>query len=363
MRLIIAAGGSGGHIFPALSLIQALEEKVRALDILFISTERGLDGRLLSGLNYRCEGVAIAPPPHRPSIVWLDFLYTLICQTIKVYPVVKGFRPNLIIGFGGCATLPALLAARVLHIPIMLHEQNARPGLANRLLSRFAERIAVSFPETLSCFRRGKASLTGNPIRREVIEVTTEESSQMFPSQDGEFRLLVMGGSQGSERLNKVFLEALPEIIEEYPHLGVIHITGDRMVLDIKRRYEELGLRCWVFSFLEEMGLAYKASDLIIGRAGAISIAEVTALGKAAILIPHPYRSSGQTENVKVMLARKAALVIKEDKLTPQCLKENVVSLIKDRALLSELAENAKRMGKPDAAAELAEEVIDLCAV
>ncbi len=364
MRLIVTAGGSGGHIFPALSLIQVLEKRVSSLNILFISTKRRLDGRLLNGLtvkqywpkagNYRCEGVAIVPPPHRPSIVWLGFLCTLICQTIKVYPMVKGFRPDLIIGFGGCATLPALLTARFLRIPIMLHEQNVRPGLANRFLSRFAERIAVSFPETLSCFRRGKVSLAGNPVRREVIEATIEESSRLFPRQNGEFRLLVMGGSQGSERLNEAFLEALPEIIKEYSRLSVIHITGDRMVLDIEKRYKEFGLRSWVFPFLEDIGLAYKASDLILGRAGATSIAEITALGKPTILIPHPSLSSGQAENAKVLRKRKAAIIIEEDKLTPQSLKEKIVLLLRDRSLLSELAANAKNLGKPDAAAELA---------
>ena len=386
MRLIVTAGGTGGHILPALSLIQALSEKVKALStgpgstslrigeidpdvtsgvlsVLFISTGRDLDRRILGDINCRWVTVALNPPPHRPSFRWITFLSALISQTIKVYPVVKGFKPDAVIGFGGYATLPALLAASLRRVPIILHEQNARPGLANRLLSRLAKSVAVSFPETLLCFRKDKASLTGNPIRREIIETTVDEGFQRFPSQDGEFRLLVMGGSQGSERINEALLKALPEVIREHPRLNIIHITGDRMAAAIRRHYKEIGVRYWVFPFLKEMGLAYKSSDLIIGRAGATSIAEVAALGKPTILIPHPLSSSGQMENAKIMIERKAAIVIEEDKLTPQHLKESIVLLIKDRGLLSEIARNVKSLGRPDGAECLADEVMEVAGV
>ena len=360
MKLVVSSGGTGGHIFPAVSLIHTLRERCKSLDVFFISTAKRLDRKILGTFNYRHEIVYVKPPPHRPSVEWIRFLYSLTRETKRMRRIMKKFHPDVAIGFGGYGSLPALLAARTLRVPIVIHEQNVKPGLANRFLGLLAGRVAVSFPEAMAFFGKDKTVLTGNPVRKEVIGVTRDSALLQFPRLTADFTLLVMGGSQGADKINRVFTEALPGILKRHSALNVIHIAGERNASAIRKHYESLNVQAWVFPFLDEIGLAYRACDLVIGRAGATSIAELAALGKPAILIPFPRPQAGQIENAKALSAKEAAIVISEDEFSPQRLEDMVISLITNRAARNKLAENVTRLSRPDAAKRLADEVLKI---
>jgi len=357
MRIVIAAGGSGGHIFPALALAEKLREVKPGVDIVCIGSNRPLDRRIFERESLSFYLLSANKLPYRVSWGLVPFCVRSAFDLVKMIVIYSRKRPDAIIGFGGYVSCPAIIAGKLFSVPTVLHEQNVVPGRASRLLFNFVDMIALSFAQTVSRMGRagGRARVTGNPIRAQVMKDDRALGARRFGLDQDKFTMLVIGGSQGAHTINKVFLDALALIDPAIRRsLQTIHITGPKDYHWAAARYEEAGLEARVFSFIDKIEEAYSASDLAITRSGASAICELAFFGRAMILIPYPYAASHQAENARVFAEKGAACVIEERELTPELFKEHILSLYRDRKRREALSASAKELGMPQAAELLA---------
>jgi UDP-N-acetylglucosamine--N-acetylmuramyl-(pentapeptide) pyrophosphoryl-undecaprenol N-acetylglucosamine transferase len=269
----------------------------------------------------------------------------------------KQFRPHIVIGVGGYASGPAVLTAHFMQIPTTIAEQNAIPGITNRILGNFADKIFVTYAQTRTCFPRTKVILTGNPVRAAFVAERSKEKEKKDYKQ-----LLVFGGSQGAEAINKSIIDILPQLQSMKNKVRVLHQTGSRQLEDIKKAYEQFGIQAKVMPFIVDMAGAYADADLIICRAGATSLAEITAAGKAAILIPYPWAANDhQLKNAQALASEGAAVVIPEKELSGK-LFITIDNLLRDEQKLRQLEENSLRLSKIDAAAAIVDSCIKIMA-
>ncbi len=362
-KVLIAAGGSGGHIFPAMALAKALKESAAGdVEIRFIGSDRALDRRILSGCGFKFSLVSANKFPYKPSLRMVLFLIKLKIDLIRVFFTVLSYKPDVVVGFGGYTSCPALLIASIFRIPKIIHEQNVCPGRANKLLFKLADKIAVSFEETkakeFSGPDAGKCVVTGNPLRSEVLKYDKLGGIKRFGLNERKFTILVIGGSQGAHFLNDTFITAMASLDRaERGAFQVIHLTG---VKDYERAVASYagieGLESRVNSFIDRIEEAYSASDLIITRAGASAIFEIAWFGKPMILVPYPFAMSHQSENAGVFSRRGAAIVIEEKNLSADIFGKKISELFDNKELLKKMAGAAKLLSAPDAAKKLAGE-------
>ena len=346
MRVLIAGGGTGGHLFPGIALARETMARDPLNAVLFVGTAQGLEGRLIpkAGFPLRLvrasgiKGLGIRGAARAMlAIPWG------VAQSIGI---LHEFRPDAVIGVGGYASGPAVLAAVLLRVPRAVIEPNAIPGITNRLLGPLVQEVYVAWEETASRFPAGKAIVTGNPIRREMIAPgpTKREAG-------GPVRVLVFGGSQGSRRINQVTAAALAALGEDAKRMAFDHQTGPTDLETVRAAYAARGLRAEVAPFFDDMPVRYAAADLVICRAGATTVAELAAVGKASILIPFPYAADDhQTANARVLERAGAARVIAERDLTPQGLAVAIREIAFTEGRAAEMGQRARAAGKPDAA-------------
>ncbi len=368
MKILIAAGGSGGHIFPAVALARTLVRKRPDIEILFVGSNKALDRRIFEKEGVRFSLLSANKLPYKITPALVTFFMRLLLDGIKSFFIIGWYRPRVVVGFGGYVSCPVAVFSRLFRIPLLIHEQNVVPGRANRLAFRLADKVAVSFDETRKVLGPGerKAVFTGNPIRvEEFLTIAGENSRQdgikKFGLDKSKFTILVIGGSQGAHFLNETFVKAVSKI-DEYTrsNLQVIHITG---VTDYKwalKAYGDLGLEHVVNSFIDRIEEAYSASDLVVTRSGASVIFELAFFGKPMILVPYPFANAHQAENAKVFSERGAAIAIDEDSLSPEIFKDNILNLFNDRDRLKTLASSARGLGVPTASDNLAKEVLEM---
>jgi UDP-N-acetylglucosamine--N-acetylmuramyl-(pentapeptide) pyrophosphoryl-undecaprenol N-acetylglucosamine transferase len=343
--VVIAGGGTGGHLYPGLAVAEALAARGRRVE--FVGTANGIEARvvpgagfpihLLSGRQVRGGGVARA-------VLGVASLFRGVRRALAVLAAV---RPGLVVGVGGYASASAVVAARLRRIPTLLLEQNVIPGAANRLLGRLGPRICVGFEDAIRRFAPGQAVYTGNPIRTRVIE-----SPRMRRERLG---LLVMGGSGGAHQVNAMTVKAAGHIVEILRGVDVFHQTGPADAAAMRVEWAQLGLAARVEPFIDDMGAAYAAADLVVSRAGAMSCAELTALGLPSILIPYPFAADDhQRANAEVLVRAGAAAMIPDRELTPKRLADAIMALVTDAARRTQMATNARALGRPEAAARVA---------
>lgn len=363
-RVLIAAGGSGGHIFPAVALARRLKEKAPGVDIFFVGSDKSLDKSIFQKERLDYALLSANKLPYRKSIKTVLFFFGLFLDTIRSFFIVLSKRPSVVVGFGGYVSTPISAAAFLFRIPVVAHEQNVAPGRANRVLFRFATKIAVSFSETQSLLGplSGKSVYTGNPIRASLYKKDDRLSSAKRLGLDpGKFTILVIGGSQGARSLNEKFLAALSKIDDKTREaLQVVHITGAADYAAATGEYKKLGLEHRVYSFVDEIEDAYSVSDLAVTRSGASAIFELALFGKPMMLVPYPFASSHQTENARVFSKRGAAVELCEETLTGDRFKEEIMYLLNNRSILDDLARSAKIMSVPDSSNRLADVVLSL---
>jgi len=350
MRIAITCSRTGGHIFPALSLAKRLKKEREDLEIAFFLPKNRLTLIIFGGQPFKVNSYSI-----KRSIFW--FLKGIL----ESFIFLKDFKPHIVIGFGGYVTFPLLLEAKILGIPTLICEQNVIPGRANRILSYFADRICVSFVETKNYLLKSsqkKVVFTGNPLREEMGKTSKIESLRYFDLDQNRFTLLIMGGSQGSHHINSVFLKTLS--ILNTNDIQIIHITGFRDYTYVLNFYQKSNLKYRIFDFLEEMSYAYGAADLVISRAGATAISEITFCGLASILIPYPYAYGHQVENALYLAKRGAAILIEDKELNPSYLKRIILDLKENKDRLKEMASKAKAIGVSDAPKRLTKEIFSL---
>jgi UDP-N-acetylglucosamine--N-acetylmuramyl-(pentapeptide) pyrophosphoryl-undecaprenol N-acetylglucosamine transferase len=350
MKLLLAGGGTGGHLFPAIALAEQLKMEEPQGDVLFVGTARGLEARMLPELGWRLETIEMSGWAGLGWFARLKVLGKLMKSFGQSKQILRQFSPDVVIGVGGYASVPVLLAAKVMGIPYLIHEQNAWPGMANRLLGRWAKRVCLSFSEADRAFHSSATVLTGNPVRSAM------EHCPNIP--DDELCLLVFGGSQGAQAINRAVIAALPFLAEWRDKLAIIHQSGQRDLEATVQGYEENG---WpqvdVLPFIKDMAQAYAKATLIVCRAGATTLAELTACGRPAVLVPYPHAAAGhQSGNARAMAVKGAAMMMEETDLTPERLAKLLDGLLRDRSSLLSMAAAAKGLARRGAAARLLQE-------
>jgi UDP-N-acetylglucosamine--N-acetylmuramyl-(pentapeptide) pyrophosphoryl-undecaprenol N-acetylglucosamine transferase len=347
---VIAGGGTGGHLYPGLALAHALASG--GVSVAFVGTAGGIEARvvpasgfplhLLPGRQLRGGGVTRAAAG----------LVTAAGAAARAVALLGALRPRLVVGVGGYASVAVVVAAALRRIPTLLLEQNAVPGAANRLLARLARRVCVGFEESIAFFPPGRALHTGNPVRTDLLRTR--------PARD-RLGLLVFGGSAGAHRLNQATLEALRILGPAARVLDVTHQTGTTDLEAVGAGYTALDLPVRVESFIADMGATYSAADVVIARAGAMTCAEVTAVGLPVILVPYPYAADDhQRRNAEVLVAAGAAEMILDAELTGERLAASLRTLLDDPERRALMAAQARRLGRPDAARRVAEECLRL---
>ena len=353
MRVVIAGGGTGGHLFPGIAVAEEFLKRDPENRVLFIGTKKGIEHRMLPDLGYELQEIEVEGVKGRGLRALIKGVYAVPKSMWQSRAIFKRFDPDVVLGVGGYASGPAVIAAWCMGRPTAIAEQNAVAGNTNRILGRFVDRIFLTYEESKEGFAPRKVMVTGNPVRAAFAE------GQSRPAKDRGIRqLLIFGGSQGAAAINKAIVEMLPLLRQMSDRIRVVHQTGERDGEMVRRAYSEYGLNAVVSPFVKDMASAYGAADLIICRAGATSLAEITAAGRACVLIPFPWAvGDHQTKNAEAMVRAGAAVMIRESALSAATLFACLQGLLVDEDKLRAMEERSKRLGRPDAAAR----VVDAC--
>ena len=356
MRIVIAGGGTGGHLFPGIAIAEEILARGNANKVVFVGTKKGIEHRILGQLGYELQEIDIEGVKGRGLKALIKVTYQIPHSMWQSRQILKRFCPDAVIGVGGYASGPAVVTARLMGIPTAIAEQNAMPGITNRILSKFANLIFVTYAQTKEWFPQSKVIVSGNPVRK----VFAARRAQAL--EEKQYRqLLIFGGSQGAAAINRNVIAMMPQLQKMKDKLRVLHQTGDRELEMVKQAYEQYGLNAQVTPFIVNMADAYAAADLIICRAGATSLAEITAAGKAAILIPYPWAANDhQTKNAEAQACAGAAVIINEHELTSQKLFSVIDDLLANKQKLRQMEDASVKLGNIKAAAKIVDACMEL---
>jgi len=358
IRLVITGGGTGGHLFPGVAVAEAILAELPGSEVLFIGTDRQVDSRVLGNRPFASTAIKCQGLKGRSWLGRLAALWQLPWAVWRSRRILQKFRPDLVLGVGGYVTGPVVVAAWLAGIPTCIHEQNSVPGLANRWLGKIVRRIFISLPGSEKYFPAGRTSLTGNPVRSEILKAARAKRDEA----DEGFTLLVLGGSQGAHRLNQLVLEGLNIRKGELPPgFRVIHQTGRQDETMVREGYQTHGIPARVSAFFDDMAALYSQADLLVSRAGATSLAELCVMGRPTILLPYPYAADNHQEfNARQVVARGGALLFKEADLTAEKLGREIVGLVGDGARLRRMGLHAREAAFPEATANIVRECLAL---
>lgn len=366
MKLVLASGGSGGHISPALALGE--EWVNRGGDVLYIGGDRGVEKELLKNRDYPFRTISASPLPRSLTPALLRSGMDNFRAFRQACRYLKEHRPVAVMGTGSYASAPTVMAALWQNIPTAIHEQNSYPGLANRLLARKVDMIAVSYSASRSFFPDSaddKIHVTGNPVRKSMLNVSSQEARQKMSIPDEAFTMLVAGGSQGARKINRWMIESYEELID-LKDFYILHITGRRDYEDvIKLASEKLSNamleKIHFISFCENMEYAMTTADIFVGRAGATTLAEITALGVPAILIPYPHAASNhQKKNARHLEEKGAANVILEENYDNKEFISMVERMYRNQEYLEKMSSRSAELGRQNSAGEIVDLLFDL---
>ena len=351
MRILIAGGGTGGHVIPALAMARELKAQYGA-EVLFVGTARGIENRLVPQAGFPLALVKVGALKNVGLLTRLRTLLDLPRAILNACKIIRAFGPQVVVGVGGYASGPAMAAAILGRIPTLTFESNYVPGFANRVVGRRVSAAAVHFKETERYFRN--ARVVGVPVRPEFFSVAPRPANAR-PT------LLVFGGSQGAHAINQAVITAIAEVQRQVPDLHLIHQTGERDYNEVQAAYTRAGISAEVSAFIDNMPQAFAQSDLLVCRAGASTVAESAAAGKPAIFIPFPRAADDhQRRNAEAVAASWAASVILEAELTPQRLAQAITELFTDRERLRQMSEKARTLSHPNATKEVAQMIAEL---
>jgi UDP-N-acetylglucosamine--N-acetylmuramyl-(pentapeptide) pyrophosphoryl-undecaprenol N-acetylglucosamine transferase len=351
--VLIMAGGTGGHVFPALAVARVLRE--RGIQVVWLGVPGSMESRLVPANGFPIEWVRVGGVRGKSLKTRLLAPVSVVRAVLQAWRVLRRIRPRAVLGFGGYVSGPGGIAAWLLRIPLLIHEQNAIAGMTNRVLARFASQVLEAFPGSFPPKVGARARAIGNPVRADIAALAPPEVR--FANRGGRSRLLIFGGSQGAQRLNSVVPQALAGLSTQNRPL-IRHQTGERGLETARAAYAQARIEAEVLPFIDDMAEAYAWADLAVCRAGAMTVTELQAAGLGAIFVPLPVATDDhQTRNAEFMVRSGAAQVIQERDLTPDRLGEAIGELIADRGRLLKMAQAARGGALVDAAARLA----DLC--
>jgi len=345
MRAVLAGGGTGGHVIPALAIAHELRELYSA-EVIFIGTARGIENRLVPAAGFELKLVEVGALKKVSLAKRIATMIALPTAIFRSWSILSEFRADVVIGVGGYASGPAMLAAALSGVPTLAFEPNVVPGLANRIMAPIVSAAAVHFEETCHYFQRCED--TGVPVRHAFFNLPPKPAGSS-PT------LLVFGGSQGAHAINETVMKSLPALSAQVPEIHIIHQTGERDYNDAQAAYLRSGARAEVFPFIEEMAEMFARADLLVCRSGASTVAEVTAAGKPAVFVPFPHATDDhQLRNAEALERAGAAVLIAEKGLTSERLVSAVSELLRDPVRLAQMSAASRKLSHPDAAREIA---------
>ena len=362
MRLLVAGGGTGGHLFPGLALGEEVRTRHPRNDVLFVGSARGIEVREVPKAGYPLELIDIGPLKRLGFSGLLRGLFRVPVALAQSRTILKKFDPDVVVGVGGYASGPVVMAAFLMGIPTAVQEQNALPGFTNKLLGRLVRAVFIAFEEARASFPASRTHLLGNPIRRAFLDNYLHTKAP-----EERLSLVVTCGSQGAHVLNLRVAEAMELLAPQLGHrLRLLHQTGVKDQAEVALRYEKLrpyGFEGEAVAFIDDMPRAYASADLLVCRAGATTIAELTVCKKPAILVPFPFAADDhQTVNAHALVDAGAALLLPERDLTGATLAAELRGLEADRARLARMSRASGILGRPEAAREIADVCVSLCA-
>lgn len=349
MRLLISGGGTGGHIYPALALIEEVKKQEPDSAVLYVGTQRGLENKIVPTAGIDFQTIRIQGFKRSFSFENLKTVYLFLKSTQRAKQIIREFKPDVVVGTGGYVCGAVVYAAARLKIPTFIHEQNSIAGITNKFLSHFVDQIGICFPEAAHEFPKNKVVFTGNPRAQQVVGIKTVNQIQKLGLSSTKPTVLIFGGSRGARRINESTLEALKLFAGK--NYQVLFVTGSVHFDKVRSLVKEVPANVVIKPYIANMPAILPEISCIVGRAGATSLAEITALGIPSVLIPSPYVTHDhQTHNAQSLVNVQAAEMIKENELNGQLLTKVIDKLMGDPALRSKMAKNAKQTGVPDAA-------------
>lgn len=361
MNIILSGGGTGGHVYPAIAIAKKIKELNPSANILFVGTRAGIESKLVRENGFDIEFISVKGLKRKIDFDNVKRILMALKAQGDVKRIIKKFKPDLVIGTGGYVSGPVLRQASQMGINTVVHEQNSHPGVTNKLLSRTVNLVLTSFEDSHKKFpevARKKLVMTGNPVRDEILKTTREEARKALNIDSEKKMVLCYGGSGGSQEIDDVIKPLIEELIKI--DAAFIFATGEIYFESMKSKLEGLELKSYqrVLPYLDDMANALAASDLVIGSAGAISLAEITAKGKASVIVPKAYTAENHQEyNARSLEKAGASICITEAELTEDSLKHAVMSVLTDDEKLRSMDEASLKMGKPEALMRIYEEI------
>lgn len=355
MKVLISGGGTGGHINPGVAIAKKIKEKHNDANILFVGTEKGLEKKMVPKEGFKIKFITVEGLNKKVSLNTMKSLVVGVKGYIQAGKIIKEFKPDVVIGTGGYVCGPVVLSAFLKGIPTIIHEQNAIPGVTNKILSKIASRVAISFKESEKYFPKNKVVFTGNPVKEQIITLNREKSREVWGLDKEKPIVFVVGGSRGAKNVNNAIIDIIPRFIEE--NVQLIFVTGENQYEDTIKTLEKnkinvkniKGIK--ILPFIFNMHEALGACDLIVSRAGATTLSEITAVGIPAILIPSPFVANNHQEYNAIALEENgAAILIKESQLKDNVLSEQIFNIIRNKETLVSMGLNSKKMAVIEAA-------------
>ncbi|MBK6847177.1 MAG: undecaprenyldiphospho-muramoylpentapeptide beta-N-acetylglucosaminyltransferase [Proteobacteria bacterium] len=361
MRVLIAGGGTGGHVFPALAVAQELRAVDPTARILFVGAD-GLERELVPAHGFELVQLPAGRLKGATTVARLRTLARVLPAVLRARALLRRFAPQVVVGVGGYASGPVVAAAALARIPVLLLEQNAIPGLTNRLLARCAARVVVAFPQAEQRLPPGRAVLLGNPLRRELVAAL--QQPRPAPGTGPGRQLLVLGGSQGARALNEAITAAALRLVGALPALLITHQTGPADAPWVAARYQQAGVAARVEPFIQDMAEVYRKADLVLSRSGATTLAELTVAGLPAVLVPYPHAADDhQTANAAELAQAGAAVLLPQAQLSPERLATLLAELLNDPSRLAAMSRAMHAAARPEAAAAVVRLVRELAGV
>jgi len=350
-RIVIAGGGTGGHIIPALAVARILRDAYAA-EVLFIGTSRGLETRLVPQAGFKLELVEIGALNQVNFATRLKTMFDLPRAVMNAGKLLRDFKTDAVLGVGGYASGPAMIAAILQRRPTMVFEPNLKPGMVNRMIARFVDAAAVHFAETKSSF--GNAQITGVPVRKDFFQIKKNTGAQKKT-------LLITGGSQGAHAINDAMCKAAKYLHEQVPTLAIIHQTGQKDFEEVRKAYVEAGLEAMVIPFLDDMANALSQADVVLCRSGASTCAELAAAGRVAVFVPFPLAADDhQTRNAQAFADHGGGILLRQSELTPAKLSSILAGLLNDDAKREKMSALTHELSHASAAETIAKILMGL---
>ena len=351
MNVIIAGGGTGGHLFPGIAVAEEFRDRDASNDIVFVGTEHGIEARVIPREGYKIKFLRAEGVLGKSLLQKIRAVFIFILSIFGSFRIIRSVKPAVVIGVGGYASVGMVLAAHFKGIPTIILEQNSVSGVANRFLGNFVDAVAATYQESMSSFPGEKTFLAGNPIRKQILIRDEKSAYSIFPLEKDIFTVFIFGGSAGASSINRNMMEALNHLLDLRQNIQFLHQTGENDHERVMNTYRGLGFRGIVVPFIFQMAEAYTVSDIVVCRAGATTLAEITAIGKPAILIPYPYAAlNHQEHNARKLEDMGAVRMILDRELSGETLANAIRELYGNEKLRKDMQKAAAAFGKVDAA-------------